>query len=148
MGCCWSDNSEKNILNKKNQEEKKPNSFIDLYQIDRGMSSNVFKSMTMNYDILVCKKVKMKYMDLAFKEIDVLKKIGVKSIVKNYDLYIYGNHDLKKGSAIIKHNHDHRILMSFFISNMICKKTNIINDKSCVKTSYPTFFKHISQFSN
>mgnify|MGYP000341711415 CR=1 FL=1 len=77
-----------------------------------------------------------------------LKKIGVKSIVKNYDLYIYGNHDLKKGSAIIKHNHDHRILMSFFISNMICKKNNIIKDKSCVKTSYPTFFKHIYQLSN
>ncbi len=77
-----------------------------------------------------------------------LKKIGVKSIIKNYDLYIYGNHDLKKGAAIIKHNDDHRILMSFFISNMICKKNNIIKDKSCVKTSYPTFFKHISQFSS
>ncbi len=75
-----------------------------------------------------------------------LKKIGVKSNIKNYDLYIYGNHDLKKGGAIIKHNMDHRILMSFFIANMICKKNNLIRDKSCVKTSYPTFFKHISQF--
>ena len=77
-----------------------------------------------------------------------LKKIGVKSIIKKYDLYIYGNRDLKKGGAIIKHNHDHRILMSFFIANLICKKNNIINDKSCVKTSYPSFFRHISQFSN
>ena len=77
-----------------------------------------------------------------------LKKIGVRSIIKNYDLYIYGNYDLKKGAGIIKHNNDHRIVMSFFIANMICKKKNIIKDKSCVKTSYPTFFKHISQFSN
>ena len=77
-----------------------------------------------------------------------LKKIGVKSIIKNYDLYVYGNYDLKKGNGIIKHNNDHRILMAFFIANMICKKNNIIKDKSCVKTSYPTFFKHISQFSN
>ncbi len=76
-----------------------------------------------------------------------LKKIGVRSIIKNYDLHIYGNHDLKKGAAIIKHHDDHRILMSFFISNMICKKRNIIKDKSCIKTSYPTFFRHISQFS-
>ena len=76
-----------------------------------------------------------------------LKKIGVKSIIKNYDLHIYGNHELKKGAAIIKHHEDHRILMSFFISNMICKKSNIIKDKSCIKTSYPTFFRHISQFS-
>ena len=77
-----------------------------------------------------------------------LKKIGVKSKVKKDNLYIYGNHDLKKGSAIIKHNNDHRILMSFFISNMICKKNNIIKDKSCVKTSYPSFFEHISQINH
>ena len=77
-----------------------------------------------------------------------LKEIGVKSEIKNFDLYIYGNHDLKKGAGVIKHDDDHRILMSFFIANMICKKNNIIKDKSCVKTSYPTFFKHISQFSN
>ena len=77
-----------------------------------------------------------------------LKKIGVKSIIKKYDLYIYGDCELKKGASIIKHNNDHRILMSFFIANMICKKNNIIKDKSSIKTSYPTFFKHISQFSN
>jgi len=77
-----------------------------------------------------------------------LKNIGVKSLIKNYDLYIFGNHELKKGAGVIKHKNDHRILMSFFIANMICKKNNIIKDKSCVKTSYPTFFKDISQFSN
>ena len=77
-----------------------------------------------------------------------LKKIGVQTKIKNFDLYIYGSYDLKKGAAVIKHDNDHRILMSFFIANMICKKNNIIKDKSCVKTSYPTFFKDISEFSN
>jgi len=77
-----------------------------------------------------------------------LRKIGVKSKIENYDLYIYGNHDLKRGGGVIKHNDDHRILMSFFIANMICEKNNIIKDKSCVKTSYPTFFKDISKFIN
>ena len=77
-----------------------------------------------------------------------LKRIGVKSQIKGYDLFIYGNNILKKGAAIIKHDNDHRILMSFFIANLICKKNNIIKDKSCVNTSYPTFFKHISKFSN
>ena len=76
-----------------------------------------------------------------------LLKIGVKTKIKNYDLYIYGNQNLKKGNAKIKHENDHRILMSFFIANMICKKNNIINEKTCVKTSYPMFFKHISQLS-
>ena len=77
-----------------------------------------------------------------------LGKIGVRSIIKNYDLYIYGKNDLKKGAGTIKHDNDHRILMSFFIANMICKKNNIIKDKSCVKTSYPTFFKDISKLIN
>ncbi len=77
-----------------------------------------------------------------------LKNIGVEAKIKNFDLLIYGNYNLKAGAAIIKHENDHRILMSFFIANMICKKNNIIKDKSCVKTSYPTFFKHISRLSN
>ena len=77
-----------------------------------------------------------------------LKRIGVKSEIRKYDLFIYGSRGLKKGGGIIKHDDDHRILMSFFIANMICKKNNVIKDKSCVKTSYPTFFKHISQLSN
>ena len=77
-----------------------------------------------------------------------LKRIGVVSRIKNYDLYIYGNPDFKDGGAVIRHDDDHRILMSFFIANIICKKNNIIEDKSCVKTSYPTFFKHSSEFIN
>ena len=93
--------------------------------------------------------------ELTVKESNRLKliyqnliKMGVKTKIKNYDLYIYGNHELKKGNAKIKHENDHRILMSFFIANMICKKNNIINEKTCVKTSYPMFFKHISQLSS
>ncbi len=77
-----------------------------------------------------------------------LKKMGVRSKIKKYDLYIYGNKNLKNGAAIIKHEDDHRILMSFYIANMICRKNNILRDKSCVKTSYPTFFKDISLLTN
>ena len=77
-----------------------------------------------------------------------LRKIGVKSEIRKYDLYIYGDQKLKEGGAIINHQNDHRILMSFFIANLICKKNNIIQDKSSVKTSYPTFFRHVSQLSN
>ncbi len=76
-----------------------------------------------------------------------LRKIGVKSEIKKYDLYIYGNQKLKKGGAIINHQNDHRILMSFFIANLICKKNNIVLDKTCVNTSYPTFFRHISKLT-
>jgi len=70
-----------------------------------------------------------------------LKKMGVDCFIKSYDLHIMGNNNLKVGGAKIIHNFDHRIVMSFYIANMICSKNNIIIDKSCVKTSYPQFFK-------
>ena len=86
--------------------------------------------------------------ELTFKEsnrLDLiyqnLKGIGVDCFINNYDLHIIGNNDLKTGGAKIIHNFDHRIVMSFFIANLICSKNNIIIDKSCVKTSYPSFFK-------
>ena len=77
-----------------------------------------------------------------------LKNMGVKSEIKEFDLYIYGDIDLKKGGAKIIHHHDHRIVMSFYIANLICEKSNKIYDKSSVKTSYPSFFKHIAHHTH
>ena len=77
-----------------------------------------------------------------------LKNMGVKSEIKKFDLYIYGDTDLKKGDAKIIHHHDHRIVMSFYIANLICEKSNKIYDKSSVKTSYPSFFKHIAHHTH
>ena len=59
-----------------------------------------------------------------------------------------GDTDLKKGGAKIIHNHDHRIVMSFYLANLICQKSNKIDDKSSVKTSYPSFFKHITNHTH
>jgi len=77
-----------------------------------------------------------------------LNNMGVKNQIKEFDLYIYGDTDLKKGGAKIIHHHDHRIVMSFYIANLISKKANKINDKSSVKTSYPSFFKHIAHHTH
>ena len=75
-----------------------------------------------------------------------LKKMGVNSEIKGFDLHIYGSNNLKKGGATIVHHNDHRIVMSFYLANLICIKNNIIRDKSCVKTSYPSFFHHILKY--
>ena len=74
-----------------------------------------------------------------------LKAMGVKSEIKDFDLHIHGDSHLKKGGASIIHHHDHRIVMSFYIANLICEKPNKIKDKSSIKTSYPSFFKHINK---
>lgn len=76
-----------------------------------------------------------------------LSKMGVRSEIKGYDLYIYGDNEYKKGGAKILHRNDHRIVMSFYIANLICLKNNKINDKSSIRTSYPSFFEHISKFT-
>ena len=76
-----------------------------------------------------------------------LKRMGVKSEIKNFDLYIYGDTNLKKGGAKVTHHHDHRIVMSFYIANLICLNPNKIDNNSCVKTSYPNFFKHLKEYS-
>jgi 3-phosphoshikimate 1-carboxyvinyltransferase len=75
-----------------------------------------------------------------------LEKMGVNSEIKGFDLHIYGSNNLKKGGATIVHHNDHRIVMSFYLANLICIKNNIIRDKSCVKTSYPSFFHHILKY--
>ena len=77
-----------------------------------------------------------------------LKNMGVKSEIKEFDLYVYGDTNLKKGGAKIIHHNDHRIVMSFYIANLICQKSNKIDDKSSVKTSYPSFFKHITNHTH
>ena len=77
-----------------------------------------------------------------------LKNMGVKCDIKGFDLHIYGNTELKKGGAKIIHHRDHRIVMSFYIANLICEKSNKIDDKSSVKTSYPSFFKHIRDYTH
>ncbi len=77
-----------------------------------------------------------------------LLNIGVKCSIKKFDLHIHGNSNLKPGGSTIEHNNDHRILMAFYISNMICLKNNKINDKSCVKTSYPRFFSDLKKLLN
>jgi len=77
-----------------------------------------------------------------------LRNMGVKSEIKEFDLYIHGDTNLKKGGAKIIHHHDHRIVMSFYIANLICEKSNKIDDKSSVKTSYPSFFKHIANHTH
>tara|TARA_B100001057_G_scaffold497205_1_gene600733 strand:+ start:1486 stop:2784 length:1299 start_codon:yes stop_codon:yes gene_type:complete len=77
-----------------------------------------------------------------------LKRMGVESEIKGFDLYIYGDNELKKGGAIIDHHQDHRIVMSFYIANLVCQKNNKIVDKSSTKTSYPGFFRDISKHTN
>ena len=74
--------------------------------------------------------------------------MGVKVRLKNLICISMEILNLKKGGAKIIHHHDHRIVMSFYIANLICEKSNKIDDKSSVKTSYPSFLSILSNHTH
>ena len=73
----------------------------------------------------------------------ILKQIGIKCIVKNDRIKIYGNPKVKNLNKKIKvpNLHDHRIAMSSFILGQLGFKTYIKNFNTQVNSSTPNFLK-------
>tara|TARA_B100001057_G_C22814302_1_gene936738 strand:+ start:65 stop:1390 length:1326 start_codon:yes stop_codon:yes gene_type:complete len=76
----------------------------------------------------------------------ILSKIGIKNIVTNKSIKIYGNPDLKikKKVEIKNFLKDHRVFMSSVIAALTFGGEWHIHDKDSIKTSFPTFLKKIS----
>tara|TARA_Y100000590_G_scaffold76831_1_gene85029 strand:+ start:334 stop:1599 length:1266 start_codon:yes stop_codon:yes gene_type:complete len=71
---------------------------------------------------------------------------NVKVKKKNDGLEIIGKSKNKVvGGAKIKTYYDHRIAMSFLIMGLNSEKKIIIDDKDCIKTSFPNFIKLMKQ---
>lgn len=77
--------------------------------------------------------------------VDNLLKLGANVEVKNgSDLYI---HQSKlTGGYTIQTKSDHRISMAFETLNLALSKKNIIDDKKCVKISFPNFYEELEKF--
>ncbi len=75
----------------------------------------------------------------------ILNKIGIKNIVTNDSIKIYGNPNLKiKDKIIIKDFlKDHRVFMTSVIAALIFGGEWKIYDKNSVNTSFPTFLNKI-----
>ena len=73
----------------------------------------------------------------------ILKQIGIKCIVKNDRIKIYGNPKVKSLNKKIKvpNLHDHRIAMSSFVLGQLGFKTYIKNFNTQVNSSAPNFLK-------
>tara|TARA_B100001057_G_scaffold473721_1_gene538524 strand:- start:447 stop:1445 length:999 start_codon:yes stop_codon:yes gene_type:complete len=76
----------------------------------------------------------------------ILKNIGIKTIVTNNSIKIFGNPKLKIDKKIIIKNFlkDHRIFMCCTIAALSFGGNWIIHDKDSIKTSFPSFLKIIS----
>ena len=76
----------------------------------------------------------------------ILNMMGIKNIVTDSSLKIYGNPDLeiKKQIIIKKFLKDHRVFMTSVIAALSFGGNWEIHDKDSIKTSFPKFLKIIN----
>ena len=80
----------------------------------------------------------------------ILNKMGVKNIVTNSSIKIYGNPNLEIRKKIIIKNYlkDHRVFMTSVIASLSFGGEWHIYDKDSIKTSFPNFLKIINELKN
>ena len=80
----------------------------------------------------------------------ILNLMGVKNIVTNNSIKIYGNPDLKVKKKIVIKNYlkDHRIFMACVVAGLSFGGEWHIHDKESIKTSFPNFLKLIKKLNS
>jgi 3-phosphoshikimate 1-carboxyvinyltransferase len=80
----------------------------------------------------------------------ILNMMGVKNIVTNGSIKIYGNPNLEIKKKIIIKNYlkDHRVFMTSIIASLSFGGEWHIYDKDSIKTSFPNFLKIIDELKN
>jgi len=73
----------------------------------------------------------------------ILNLMGIKTILTNDAIKIFGNPNLKIDKEIIIKNYlkDHRVFMTSVIAGLTFGGKWTINDKDSIKTSFPSFLK-------
>ena len=80
----------------------------------------------------------------------ILNMMGIKNIVTNSSIKIYGNPNLEIRKKIIIKNYlkDHRVFMTSVIASLSFGGEWHIYDKDSIKTSFPNFLKIINKLKN
>ena len=86
--------------------------------------------------------------ELRFKESDRIHAIKVNLKAMGASVSVNGDRIIINGPKVlynttIKSFSDHRIAMTFAIAGLLSGKFNVIDDMSCIKNSFPDFFKLI-----
>lgn len=95
--------------------------------------------------IIAAKELRVKETDRIKSLVWGLKKMGANIAVKGDDVYIKGPTKLK--GATLKSFGDHRTAMSFAIAGLIAEGQTVIEDTSCIFTSFPNFKEILSGIS-
>jgi 3-phosphoshikimate 1-carboxyvinyltransferase len=84
-------------------------------------------------------ELRVKETDRIAAIVEGLKSMGVEVEEFEDGMTIHGCSGLK--GAVIDSHGDHRIAMAFAVAGLVADGTTIINDVSCVQTSFPGFFE-------
>ena len=76
----------------------------------------------------------------------ILKKIGIKTKLKNNSIKIFGNPNIKINKKIIIKDYlkDHRVFMTSIIAGLSFGGSWTIHDKDSIKTSFPNFLNIVN----
>ena len=76
----------------------------------------------------------------------ILNKLGIKNIVKNGNIKIFGNPDINVDKKIIIKDFmkDHRVFMTSVVAALTFGGEWFIKDKESINTSFPTFLKKMN----
>ena len=77
----------------------------------------------------------------------ILKKIGIKTVITNDSIKIYGNPDVKVSKKIVIKNFlkDHRVFMTSVIAGLTFGGHWKIYDKKSINSSFPTFLEKLNE---
>ncbi|MEE0966319.1 MAG: 3-phosphoshikimate 1-carboxyvinyltransferase [Bacilli bacterium] len=85
------------------------------------------------------KRLRIKECDRLSATVEVLKQLGINAIEKDDEMIIDGGEVL--GGHVSSYN-DHRMAMMEAIASTVAMNDIIIDNKECVKKSYPSFWEH------
>ena len=79
----------------------------------------------------------------------ILSMMGIKNVVTDSSIKIYGNPNLQINKKIVIKNYlkDHRVFMTSVIAALTFGGEWIIHDKDSIKTSFPSFLKIINKIN-
>ena len=74
-----------------------------------------------------------------------LNKCGVKTVIEDNNLVVFGCKGPPEGGCKINASKDHRIAMAFSILSLVSKKPIVVEGCSSIKSSFPNFFDLLHQ---
>lgn len=92
-----------------------------------------------NSEVINAGRLRIKECDRLSATVDELNKLQANTVEHEDSISITGVDSLKGGS--VSSHDDHRMAMMLAIASTVCKEEVIIDNKECVKKSYPSFWE-------